>query len=99
MRKEPIRSQKKYTLRLFVAGATTRSMLAIQNVRQLCEGPLADHYQLEIIDVYQQPALARAEQIVATPTLLKQEPLPVRRFIGDLSNTTRIIMGLGAEKS
>lgn len=95
MSKETPRSREKYRLRLFVAGATTRSMFAIQNVQQLCEAQLAGHYQLDIIDVYQEPAQARAEQIVATPTLVKQAPLPVRRFIGDLSNSARIMIGLG----
>ena len=93
--KETKRSHPKYRLKLFVAGATRRSTFAIQNVRQLCEGPLAGQYVLEIIDVYQQPGLARAEQIVATPTLVRHEPLPVRRFIGDLSNTARVMIGLG----
>ena len=95
--KETKRSHPKYRLKLFVAGASQRSTFAIQNVRQLCAGPLAGHYVLEIIDVYQQPALARAEQIVATPTLIRQEPLPVRRFIGDLSNTARIMGGVASE--
>ena len=95
MSKETARSGKEYRFRLFVAGATTRSMFAIQNVQQLCEEQLAGRYQLDIIDVYQQPAQARAEQIVATPTLVKQAPLPMRRFIGDLSNTARIMIGFG----
>ncbi len=95
MLKETGRPRKKYILKLFVAGATARSMFAIRNVRELCDGPLAGHCQLEIIDVYQQPAQARSEQIIATPTLIKQEPLPARRFIGDLSNTARIMNALG----
>ncbi len=87
------RSHKKYRLTLFIAGATQRSMNAIQNVRQLCEEQLPGRYQLEIVDVYQQPARARAEQIIATPTLVKQAPLPVRRFIGDLSHSVHVIEG------
>ncbi len=87
------RPHKKYHLLLFVAGATQRSMNAIQNVRRLCEEQFPGHYQLEIVDVYQQPSRARAEQIIATPTLVKQAPLPVRRFIGDLSNSVHILEG------
>jgi circadian clock protein KaiB len=98
MTKETALSGKKYRLRLFVAGATTRSMFAIQNVRQLCEEQLAGRYQLDIIDIYQEPAQARAEQIVATPTLVKQTPLPMRRFIGDMSKTARIRIALGRER-
>ena len=83
----------KYVLRLFVAGATTRSRQAVLRVRQLCEGELKDNFTLEVIDIYQQPHLARDHQIVATPTLIKALPLPVRRFIGNLANIT----GLFAE--
>ena len=83
----------KFILRLFVAGATTRSRQAILRVHQLCETELKDHCELEVIDIYQQPELARANQIVATPTLVKEFPRPVRRFIGNLVNIT----GLFAE--
>jgi circadian clock protein KaiB len=83
----------KYVLRLFVAGATARSHQAVLRVRQLCEAELKDNCTLEVIDIYQQPKLARDNQIVATPTLIKEFPRPVRRFIGNLSNTT----GLFAE--
>ena len=76
----------KYVLRLFVAGATARSRQAVLHVRQLCETELKDNCTLEVIDIYQQPGLARANQIVATPTLIKELPLPVRRFIGNLVN-------------
>jgi circadian clock protein KaiB len=77
----------KYFLRLFVAGATARSRQALRRVYQLCEAELKDNYELEVIDVYQQPELARANQIVATPTLIKMRPAPMRRFIGNLLNT------------
>jgi circadian clock protein KaiB len=80
----------KYLLRLYVAGATARSRQALRRVYQLCEAELKDNYELEVIDVYQQPELARDNQIVATPTLVKEFPLPVRRFIGNLSNATRL---------
>jgi circadian clock protein KaiB len=84
----------KYVLRLYVAGATDRSRQAILRARQLCEAELHGEYDLEVIDVYQQPILARDGQIVATPTLVKELPRPVRRFIGDLANTSRLFVGL-----
>ena len=83
----------KYVLRLFVAGATARSRQAILRVRQLCDAAPKDSCELEVIDIYQQPNLARDNQIVATPTLVKEFPRPVRRFIGNLAN----IAGLFAE--
>jgi circadian clock protein KaiB len=73
-------------LRLFVAGATTRSRQAVLRVRELCEAELKNNCTLEVIDIYQQPHLARENQIVATPTLIKEFPRPVRRFIGSLLN-------------
>jgi circadian clock protein KaiB len=87
------RPTSKYVLRLFVAGATARSCQAVLRVRRLCEAELKDNCELEVIDIYQQPELARSNQIVATPTLIKVLPRPVRRFIGNLLNTT----GLFAE--
>jgi circadian clock protein KaiB len=83
----------KYVLRLYVAGATDRSRQAILRARRLCEAELKGNCELEVIDVYQQPILARDGQIVATPTLVREFPQPVRRFIGNLSNTA----GLFAE--
>lgn len=77
-------------LRLYVAGATERSRIAIQRALRLCEIEYKGNCELEVIDVYQQPARAREGQIVATPTLVKEVPRPVRRFIGDLSNRTRL---------
>ena len=84
----------KYVLRLFVAGATARSRQAVLRVRQLCETELKDNCELEVIDIYQQPNLARANQIVATPTLIKEFPRPARRFIGNLLNTTGLFVEL-----
>ena len=84
----------KYVLRLFVAGATARSRQAILHARQLCEVELKDDSTLEVIDIYQQPQLARDNQIVATPTLIKEFPRPVRRFIGNLSNTAGLFVEL-----
>jgi circadian clock protein KaiB len=87
----------KYVLRLYVAGATDTSRRAILRARQLCDTELKDCYKLEVIDVYQQPILARDGQIVATPTLVKEFPRPVRRLIGDLSNTSGMFVGLHLE--
>jgi circadian clock protein KaiB len=83
-----------YVLRLFVAGATARSRQAILRVRQLCEAELKDNCRLEVIDIYQQPNLARDNQIVATPTLIKEFPRPVRRFIGNLANLIGLFVEL-----
>jgi circadian clock protein KaiB len=84
----------KYVLRLFVAGATARSREAVLRVRQLCEAEPKGSCTLEVIDIYQQPKLARDHQIVATPTLIKEFPPPVRRFIGNLLNTPGLFAGL-----
>lgn len=84
----------KYILRLYVTGATPRSQHAIANVKRICEEHLKGRYELEIIDIYQQPALARGEQIIATPTLIKKIPTPLRRFIGDMADTEKILFGL-----
>jgi circadian clock protein KaiB len=83
-----------YVLRLYVSGATARSTRAVANIKKICREKLEGRYELEIIDIYQQPVLARDEQIIATPTLIKHLPLPLRKFIGDLSNTERILLGL-----
>ena len=86
-----IRARDKYVLRLFVAGATARSHQVILRVRELCETTLKGRSKLEVIDIYQQPRLARENQIVATPTLIIVLPLPVRRFIGNLSTITNLL--------
>jgi len=92
------RSKGKYVLRLFVAGATERSCQAVLRVRQLCQAELEDNCELEVIDIYQQPKLARDNQIVATPTLIKEFPRPVRRLIGNLLTMTGLFpeLDLGA---
>ena len=82
-----------YVLRLYVTGTTPRSQQAIANIRDICEEHLQGRYQLEVHDVYQRPLVA-GEQIIALPTLIKELPLPIRRFIGDLSDTDRILIGL-----
>ena len=86
--------QVKYVLRLYVAGATERSRRAILRARELCEGELKGNVELEVIDVYQQPILARDGQIVATPTLVREFPRPVRRLIGNLANSAALFVGL-----
>ena len=83
-----------YVLCLYVTGTTPRSMLAISNIRKICEQHLEGHYDLEVVDISLHPKLAEGEQIIAAPTLIKKLPLPQRRFIGDLSQTERIVLGL-----
>ncbi len=83
-----------YVLRLFVSGATPRSTQAIANIKEFCETYLKGRYELEVIDIYQQPELARNAEIVATPTLIRKLPLPLRRLVGDLSKHERVLVGL-----
>ncbi len=83
-----------YVLRLYVTGTTPRSLQAIANVKKICEEHLKGRYELEVIDLYQQPVLAKGEQIVAAPTLIKELPEPLRRIIGDMSSTEKILVGL-----
>jgi circadian clock protein KaiB len=89
------KSSDHYSLRLYVAGTTPRSLRAIQNTKRICDEKLTGRYDLEIIDVYQQASMAAADQIVAVPTLLKVSPGPLRRLIGDLSNESMVLIGLG----
>jgi circadian clock protein KaiB len=86
--------KEKYLLKLYVTGMTPRSMKAIMNIKEICEEHLQGRYELEIIDIFQQPVLAKGEQIIAAPTLIKSLPLPLRRFIGDMSATDKILIGL-----
>lgn len=81
-------------LRLYVAGQTPNSLRAIANLHRICEEHFADRYHLEVIDLYQQPQLAQVDQIIAVPTLVRQLPPPLRRIIGDLSDTERVLVGL-----
>src|ERR1700738_1735165 len=87
-------SSERYILRLYVAGMPPRSAPAVENQRAFCENHLEGRYDLQVIDVYQQPALAKSEQLIAAPTLIKKLPLPLRRLIGDMSNEERIRVGL-----
>ena len=87
-----------FLLRLYVTGATARSARAIANIKEICERLVPGEYELEVVDIYQQPELARSAQLVAAPTLLKSEPPPERRLVGDLSDQARVISGLGLER-
>jgi circadian clock protein KaiB len=86
--------KKNYVLRLYIAGTSPRSSRAVMNIKEICERSLSSHYDLEVIDIYQQPKLAKGEQIIAAPTLVKELPLPLRKFIGDMSNTEKLLVGL-----
>ncbi len=86
--------ERKYLLRLYVTGATSKSLRAIETIKRICEEHLKGRYRLEVVDVYQRPVLARGEQIIAAPTLVKYLPTPLRKFIGDMTNTERILLGL-----
>ena len=88
----------RYLLRLYVAGTSPRSAQAIANLKEICEEHLAGRYDLEVIDVYQQPTLAEGEQIIAAPTLIKKLPPPVRKLIGDISDRKKVLIGLDLRK-
>lgn len=83
-----------YDLRLYVAGQSPRSVRAVENLRQVCDTHLAGRYRVEVIDLLVNPALARGDEIVAVPTLVRKLPEPIRRIIGDLSDTDRVLVGL-----
>ena len=85
---------ERWNLRLYVAGQTERSVRAFDNLKKLCEEHLAGKYHIEVIDLLRDPKLARGDQIVAVPTLVRRLPEPVRKIIGDLSNTERVLVGL-----
>ena len=85
---------QKYVLRLYVTGLTPRSLAAIENVKAICEEHLAGRYELEIIDIYQHPEQAADANLIVAPTLIKELPAPLRRFVGDLSETEKILVGL-----
>ena len=86
---------KEYLLKLFVTGASPNSVRAINNVKDICEKYLKDNYTLQVIDVYQIPEVAQQEQIIALPTLIKKSPAPERRLVGDMSDTAKVLRGLG----
>ncbi|MBK7212933.1 MAG: circadian clock KaiB family protein [Bacteroidales bacterium] len=89
---------QKYVLRLYITGTTSRSVIAITNLKKICEEFLEGRYELEVIDLYQKPSLAKDEQIIAAPTLIKKLPLPFRRIIGDMSNKEKVLLGLDLKK-
>ncbi|MDY6988501.1 MAG: circadian clock KaiB family protein [Thermodesulfobacteriota bacterium] len=86
--------KEEYVLRLFVTGQTPKSTRAISNIKQICEDHLQGRYELEVVDLYQYPKLAKGEQIIALPTLVKKLPLPIRRLVGELSDTEKVLFGL-----
>lgn len=95
-----VRSQKRpYVLRLYVTGTTPQSLRAIANIKKICELHLKGRYELDVVDLYQQPQLAQGEQIIAAPTLVKKSPLPQRRIIGDMSSSKRVLAGLDLQKT
>lgn len=85
---------EKYLLRLYVTGTSIKSTKAIANIKEICEKHLKGRYDLQVIDLYKQPELAKGEQIIAAPTLIKKLPLPLRRIIGDLSGSEQVLAGL-----
>ena len=89
-----LEAEGRYVLRLYVTGTTPKSIRAIANLQKICQEHLHGRYDLEVIDLYQQPMLAAGDQIVAAPTLVKQLPDPLRRIIGDMSDTARVLVGL-----
>ena len=89
---------QRYLLRLYITGMTPKSTRAILNIKKFCEENLKGRYELEVIDIYQQPALAKNEQIIAAPTLVKKLPLPLRKLIGDMADRERILVGLDVKQ-
>ena len=87
-------NKSRYILRLYITGTTIHSVKALTNIKKICEEYLEGRYELEVIDLYQKPFLAKGEQIIAAPTLIKQLPLPLRRIIGDMSNKEKVLLGL-----
>ncbi len=92
--RRPAKRAKRWSLRLYIAGQTPRSLAAFANLKQLCENYLAGEYHIEVIDLVKKPQLARGDQIVAIPTLVRRLPPPLSKIIGDLSNTQRVLVGL-----
>jgi circadian clock protein KaiB len=91
-------AQPTYLFRLYVSGTSSRTSVAIANIRRIGDQYLPGHYELEVIDIYQQPAATKTAQVVAVPTLIKELPFPPQRFVGDMSNTERIVIGLNLKR-
>ncbi len=89
-----VESTEKYVLRLYVTGMTPRSTQAIANIKKICEEYLKGRYELEVVDIYQQPEIAREGELIAAPTLVKKLPVPIRKLIGDMSNAEKVLVGL-----
>jgi circadian clock protein KaiB len=96
---ETSKKDGKYVLRLFIAGMNPKSKLAIENLQKVCDEELEGQCELEIIDIYQQPIFAKEGKIIAAPTLIKELPLPIRRFVGDLSDKDKLLLGLDLRSS
>lgn len=97
--KEQLAQPEHFVLRLYIAGQTPKCMRAFTNLKRICEEHLANRYRIEIIDLLQNPQLARGDQILAVPTLVRQLPEPVKKIIGDLSNTERVLVGLDLRRA
>jgi len=93
--KSSVKRRAEYVLRLYVTGSSPRSLKAIYNLKRFCEEHLHDDYDLQVVDIYKDPDVAREEQIIAAPTLIKRLPAPLRRFVGDLSNQQKLLIGMG----
>jgi circadian clock protein KaiB len=93
-RKRTTKRSARYALRLYITGQTPRSRHSVENLRALCNKYIPNQFDLEVVDIYQQPAMAAAGQIIAAPTLIKSMPLPLRRLVGDFSDQNRVILGL-----
>ena len=91
-------SAKKVVLKLYIAGSSDRSTRAIRNAKEICNEHLAGRYELDVVDIFKQPKLAKDDQILAVPTLIKKLPLPLRRFIGDLSDRDVVLVGLDLKR-
>lgn len=96
---EQVEQAERFVLRLYIAGQTPKCMRAFTNLKRICEEHLADRYRIEIIDLLQNPQLARGDQILAVPALVRQLPEPVKKIIGDLSNTERVLVGLDLRRA
>ncbi len=94
----PAPEAKAYSLRLYVAGQTPKSVMALRNLKQICEEHLLGRYEIEIIDLLENPQLAQGDQILALPTLVRRLPEPIKKIIGDLSNKERVLVGLDLQE-
>ena len=90
----PLSEDEKYQLRLYIAGQTPKSIVALRNLKEICEEHLQGRYEIEIVDLVENPQLAAGDQILAVPTLVRRLPEPIKKIIGDLSNTERVLVGL-----